>query len=617
MRKNFFLLFLLIGIINMSAQSKSTVSNDVAISKPNIQWLSGNNTTSIPQYDMRVIIESSSRITSYVVKLNGATTKGTSNTPSNKGYNMTLSSRLVLREGTNILSVEAENHSGKSVFNKTIVYNLPQTQSGTFVNEKRIALVIGNSTYSAESNFNKLNSALNDATDISQKLKALGFEVQTLKDATQKQLVDSFRSFSEKASNYDVALVFYSGHGLQYNKSNYIVPVDVQKMKTEDDIPDYCYDINTVLNRLNKSGCKLKIILLDACRTSFLTKGAGKGLCDMDIASGTVIGYATQPNYPANDGIGRNSPYTKGLLNTLNEPGLNLYNFFGRLKERVKRETGSQNPMSRIEIEDGDFYFNPLNKTIKDTPFSNRDTPNLVEEASARYSNGVLTVNGVDYAMIPVIGGTYYMGPTKEFGKVNDIGDMPVHRVTVSDFYMGQTEVTQAIWEAIMQDNPLKAVNPDFPIVGVSWEKCQVFIDKLNELTGKKFRLPTEAEWEYAARGGNKSQNMKYSGGDNILSVAWYKSNCENRIHAVKCKQPNELGIFDMTGNAAEFCSDWYAKYETQDQTDPKGPSNGTKRICRGGGWISPEKDCSICTRGYISPNELHKAIGFRLVLSE
>lgn len=610
MRKFFLLLFMFIESINMSAQSKSTASNNVAISKPKIQWQSGNNTTSIPQYDMRVIIESSSRITSCVVKLNGAATKGTSNTPSNSGYNMTLSSRLVLLEGTNIISVEAENSSGKSVLNKTVVYNQPQTGSGTLVNEKRIALVIGNSTYSPESNFNKLNSALNDATDLSQKLKYLGFEVQTLKDATQKQLVDSFRSFCEKASNYDVALVFYSGHGLQYNKSNYIVPVDVQKMKTEDDIPDYCYDINTALNRLNKSGCKLKIILLDACRTSFLTKGAGKGLCDMDIASGTVIGYATQPNYPANDGIGRNSPYTKGLLNTLNEPGLNLYNFFGRLKERVKRETGSQNPMSRIEIEDGDFYFNPLNKATDNT----RITQSSV---STRITNGDLIVGNVVYTMVPVKGGSFEMGAAAQFVKVNKSSGLHVHNVTVSDFSIGRTEVTQELWEAVMGYNHAKMKNPEFAMAWISWNECQEFISRLNMLTGKKFRLPTEAEWEYAARGGLKSKMTIYSGSNTIQNVGWFIGNSDKHINGVGYKYPNELGIYDMTGNVAEFCSDWYGDYEKVQQTNPQGPSIGTERVCRGGAWTNDASSCSIITRGHIDPATTNEAVGFRLVLTE
>lgn len=595
----------------ISSRSKSI---STSCSKPVITWYHGADHTAIPQYNFSVRINSSSRIIRYNIILNEAATKGTRKSTQDNGFDMLISESLSLREGKNNIRIEAENQDGVTIYDKTVVYTRPRTRNGIEIKEKRIALVIGNANYNISSNFNRLNSALNDASDMTEKLKALGFEVQTLKDATQSELIDSFRTFCEKASRFDVAVVYYSGHGLQYNKSNYIVPIDVKKMLSEDDIPDYCYNVNTILNRLNNSGCNLKIILLDACRTSFMSKGAGNGLYDMEIASGTVIGYATQPGYPANDGTGRNSPYTKGLLNTLDQPGLNIYNFFGKVKESVRRETGSQNPMSRIEIENGEFYFNP--NSVIGIDRNNLDSQLSI---SAHYDNGILFVDGYSYKMISVVGGLYEMGPTSEMGLPNSNNNSVAHNVVVDDFCIGITEVTQRLWTAIMDYNPSKVRSSslDYPVTHVSWDDCQLFIDKLNKITGKKFRLPTEAEWEYAARGGKNRKITRYSGSNEIDEVSWFSLNSGKHIHEVATKKPNELGLYDMSGNVAEFCLDWYGKYDIYEMINPRGSSSGTEKICRGGDWSHDEGSSRIATRGHIPPKEPHSGIGFRLVISE
>ena len=139
--------------------------------------------------------------------------------------------------------------------------------------------------------------------------------------------------------------------------------------------------------------------------------------------------------------------------------------------------------------------------------------------------------------------------------------ESPVHSVTLSSYYMGETEVTQALWKAVMGNNPSRFKGDNLPVENVSWNDCQEFIRKLKQKTGKNFRLPTEAEWEYAARGGKKSNGYKYSGSNNIGSVAWYDDNSSNQIHAVKGKRLNELGLYDMSGNVWEWCSDWYGQY--------------------------------------------------------
>ena len=191
--------------------------------------------------------------------------------------------------------------------------------------------------------------------------------------------------------------------------------------------------------------------------------------------------------------------------------------------------------------------------------------------------------------------------------------------MTLSDYYIGETEVTQELWKAVMGSNPSSTKGARYPVEMVSWNACQEFIRKLNSLTGRKFRLPTEAEWEYAARGGNKSRGYKYSGGNSIGVVAWYCSNSDSgdsdTIHEVKTKQANELGIYDMSGNVFEWCNDWNGNYSSGSQTNPKGPSSGTDRIIRGGCWVVWDYSCRVSYRNYAEPVGCAEFLGLRLAL--
>lgn len=228
------------------------------------------------------------------------------------------------------------------------------------------------------------------------------------------------------------------------------------------------------------------------------------------------------------------------------------------------------------------------------------------------YQNNVLQVGDVQYKMIPVEGGTFTMGKGK------DIEDdaKPAHKVTLSSYYIGETEVTQALWKAVMLDNPSHIEGDNLPVARVDWEMCQQFILILDSVTGKNFRLPTEAEWEFAARGGNKSKHYQYSGSNNLDDVAWYPDNSEHKLHVVATKQPNELGIYDMSGNVFEWCQDWYGNYSSSAQTNPTGPNSGSKRVCRGGNCDYADMYCRTSFRCSFDPNWPY-GLGLRLVLSE
>ena len=225
-------------------------------------------------------------------------------------------------------------------------------------------------------------------------------------------------------------------------------------------------------------------------------------------------------------------------------------------------------------------------------------------------------VNGVSFKMIRVEGGSFTMGATSEQGNDARVNEKPTHNVTLSTYYIGETEVTQELWQAVMGSNPSYNIGSRKPVEFVSWNDCQDFVTRLNALTGSNFRLPTEAEWEFAARGGNNSRGYKYAGSNTIGDVAWYLNNSNFTTHNVAQKSPNELGLYDMSGNVWEWCQDWYDDYSNTSQTNPIGPSSGAKRVNRGGGWDLGESYCRVSIRGGITPDDyLYYFLGLRLAL--
>ena len=241
------------------------------------------------------------------------------------------------------------------------------------------------------------------------------------------------------------------------------------------------------------------------------------------------------------------------------------------------------------------------------------------------------TVNGVSFTMVTVDGGTFMMGATDE--QVSDAYDieLPAHQVTLTSYCIGQTEVTQELWLAVMDNNPSYFssangfdTNLQRPVERVSWNDCRMFVRKLKELTGLPFRLPTEAEWEFAARGGRYSQGYKFAGSNTIGDVAWYNGNSYNTdggsstdyaTHAVATKAPNELGLYDMSGNVWEWCNDWLDVYNTDYQLDPTGPAEGGGKVYRGGSFYSSERDCRVSVRFNITPSTTSGQRGLRLAL--
>lgn len=241
------------------------------------------------------------------------------------------------------------------------------------------------------------------------------------------------------------------------------------------------------------------------------------------------------------------------------------------------------------------------------------------DSSSAGADNGMTErkhiINNLVNNMVYVSGGTFTMGATSEQGSDAYDNKKPAHRVTLSSYYISKYEVTQAEWKAVMGSNPSYFKGDNLPVENVSWNDCQEFIRKLNTLTGKNFRLPTEAEWEFAARGGNNSRSYKYSGSNDVGSVAWHDGNSGSKTHPVGQKSPNELELYDMSGNVWEWCQDRYGRYSSSSQTNPTGPDSGSNRVARGGSLLSNAGACRVSIRGDYTPGSRYCYLGLRLVL--
>jgi len=230
------------------------------------------------------------------------------------------------------------------------------------------------------------------------------------------------------------------------------------------------------------------------------------------------------------------------------------------------------------------------------------------------YGNEIsFTTSSINIEMIFVEGGTFTMG---RFGDLVEPNEKPGHRVTLSSFNIGKYEVTEGEWFTVMGKNQsIEPKGDNYPVEGVSWNDVQVFIVKLNTLTGKNYRLPTEAEWEYAAQGGKQTIIYDYSGGNYLKDLGWYYDNSGGSKRITGTKAPNQLGIYDMSGNVSEWCNDWYGLYSSDEQTDPVGPLSGNYRVIRGGNFYSGDYSCRVSTRTSLLPIYFYSVVGFRLVL--
>jgi formylglycine-generating enzyme required for sulfatase activity len=520
--------------------------------------------------------------------------------------------------------------------------------------EKRYALVIGNNAYQY---IGKLRNAVSDATLMTSTLRSVGFEVETVTNGTRSEMVAALRRLGKKAAGqHTVALFYYSGHGLQVRDENWLVPVDALA-DSPADVANACVGLSSVTIQLEQANTGTNLVVLDACRNNPFPYGrnAGGGLtAPKNVPSGTYIAFSTAPNTTAADGSGSNSPYTLALSKAMQMPNLEIEKAFKWIRVEVKA-TG-QTPWENSSLE-GEFYFKPVQvapvaPTVQPTP---KDEPTVqptpkyeppaprVEPAptpSVAKRDFTETATGASFAMKYVSGNTFQMGSTDAYAGDDE---KPVHTVRVGDFHMGQYEVTVGEYlkfcEATNGNWPMwlekwssyhietgsdkhyfdkgyrRIGSENLPIVGVSWDNAVAYCKWLSSTTGKTYRLPTEAEWEYAARGG---QSYRYSGNNDANQVGWNNSNSGGKPHPVGQKSANGYGLHDMSGNVLEWCSDWYdEKFYSNIAATAANPTNtatGTFRVVRGGNWQQHAVYGCIEDRDYSCEACRLSTQGFRVV---
>jgi len=475
---------------------------------------------------------------------------------------------------------------------------------------QRVALVIGNSQYAHA----PLRNPGNDAEAMARLLQQVGFVVTLLQDANQEKFESAVKTFSQQLSKNSVGLFYFSGHGMQVNGKNYLLPVGAA-ISAEEDVKYRAVPADWVQERMEATRNALNMLILDACRDNPLTRqwrSGQQGLAPMQAGLGadTLIAFATQPGQVAADGREQHSPFTRHLLQQLPVPGLDVRQVLLRVRAAVVQETGGKQRPQEWDSRTREFRFVEAAAAPATGPQVAVGVypPSPPPEPSKTLRNSM----GMDFVLIPA--GEFQMGSNAETVFANE---KPVHTVRISRaFYLGKYEVTQGQWQAVMGNNPSRFKgDANLPVENISWEKAQEFIRRLNAReNGVVYRLPTEAEWEYAARAGTTTEYSFGNDARQLGTYAWYYGNAGEQTYVVGQKQPNTWGLYDMHGNVWEWVHDWYGPYTAAAVVNPTGPTAGSSRVLRGGGWIYDAADCRSANRDYAAPGNRDDNLGLRLL---
>jgi formylglycine-generating enzyme required for sulfatase activity len=516
---------------------------------------------------------------------------------------------------------------------------------------RRLALIIGNNDYR---NQQSLRNSVNDANAMGDALRALGFEVDVERNVSMSQFEGAADKFIGSVRPGDIALFYYSGHGMQVGDENYLIPVDFDA-RTPADAKYKAYAASRMQDNLRDAGAGLQILILDACRDNPYRglRSGGGGLGAMQAAKGSYIAFATAPGRTADDNAGgRNGLFTSALLNALKQPGLTLDGVFNKVRAEVSSSRPTQVPWSTSSVVNEFYFFGPVtvNTSAKSDAaaetwalIKDSQNPDDFEEFAKAYPNSdfaagariragqlrraaapavkrveprlayapepraVQTVvnskDGLTYVWIQP--GSFTMGCSAGDGEC-DGDEKPTHRVRITKgFWIGQTPVTQVSYQRVKGTNPSNFKGDNRPVEQVTWNEAVGYCSAAGG------RLPTEAEWEYAARAGTTGE--RYGDADQI---AWYSGNSDNQTHDTKQKQPNGWGLYDMLGNVRQWIADWYGSYSGEEQTDPRGASMGDAKVLRGGSWAGKPSNLRASGRFRDAPMNKFAYAGFRCVAS-
>jgi len=537
--------------------------------------------------------------------------------------------------------------------------------------ENRVALVVGNSAYKSA----PLRNPNNDAKDMAAKLKGMGFTVIERSNLSVKQIGSTLREFRSKLTPGSVALVFYAGHGVQIKGENYLPAVDAD-ISSEEDVPTQSLAMRQIMDVLGDAKTRLNLVFLDACRNNPYARSfrsASDGLNRVNAPSGTLISFATRPGSVAADGTGRNGLYTGALLEQMNNQSQPIEQILKKVVSQVKAGSNSQQePWMEGSIE-GEFCFGECGKQVAQSGVSDdrvfwesvkdsRDV-NEIKAYLDQFPRGIFagiararvaTLDkgepqvamakppqitapiptqaaikaGSDFKdcedcpeMVVIPSGTFLMGSKSDpFARVQpSTQEQPQHTVSIQTFALGKFEVTQEQWYALMGNLPSNFKGRTLPVEQVSWDDAQEFIKRLNAKTGQNYRLPSEAEWEYAARAGSAAD---YSFGDDLNQLsrfAWFGDNSGITTHPVGEKPTNQFGLHDMHGNVWEWTQDCWNDNYTGAPADGNAWISGdcSRRVLRGGSWTDYPRVLRAANRNWNS-TAIRKLIyfGFRVARS-
>ncbi len=467
---------------------------------------------------------------------------------------------------------------------------------------ERVALVIGNKDYPQK----PLLNPVNDARDIKIALQQVGFRVIYRENANLNTMDTAVREFVHSLHKNSVGLFYYSGHGAQADGGNYLIPVGAD-ITSKAELKSRAYDTNIILDEMQDIGNAVNIVILDACRNNPY-KGFGantNGMSSISGPKGSLIAFATAPGSVADDNTsGRNGLYTSYLKQYLVQPGLTIEEMFKKVREGVLHESNEQVPWETSSIT-GRFCFAGCesSKSQLTTEVDNiemkywesiHDSRNPADYQSylAQYPNGRFASLARNWLT------RFDTGVAQTCDYCPEVTPLPI------GIFMGKYEVTQAQWRAVMGDNPAKFKNcgDNCPVENVSWNEVQVYIQRLNQQTGKHFRLPTEQEWYSACQAGGG--NYEFCGGGNLDNIAWYHDNAGPGPHPVGKKQANAWNLYDMSGNVWEWTS----------SCDPSGCN---RRVDRGGSWLGKAKYVRSDHRGGDVAAEREADLGFRVAMDQ
>lgn len=493
-----------------------------------------------------------------------------------------------------------------------------------FTQEAKNALLIANSDY--ERSMGYLRQPVPEAAELKSALESIGFSVTLVKNANLEDMQKALAAFKAKTQREGgYAFFHYGGHAVQVNGVNYLIPLKAN-LDDELSVGYRCVYVDEVMNSLRGDA---NIVILDSCRNNPFAqsthRGAGtRGLAAVGIKpSNSIIVYSAAAGQEATDGL-----FTPVLTKLITQKNKKIETVLKEVRNEVFKQTGGkQKPGEYTELM-GDVYLAGFDASapVQQAVY----TPPVRQENRNNTGDRTYRVNGVSFTMKPI---------AAVQGAVlgdNSLRNNQEHSVSLSAYYIGQTEVTQELWRAVMGSNPSEfTASVKNPVEQVSWYDCIEFCNELTaEIMGeehcvytirgssvtadfsqKGFRLPTEAEWEYAAMGG---RSHKYAGTNNDASLkdyAWYDSNSGGKTHEVGTKQANKYGIYDMSGNVWEWCWDWYSSSTPSGgQSNPAGAA-GVSRVFRGGCWCNLAEYCVVGSRNDLNPDFSTVILGFRLAL--